>query len=216
MLGTVGRHVRRQFVGYLALFIALGGVSYAAVTLPRNSVGSSQIKNRQVKNADLGGNAVTSGKVKNGSLLSIDFKPGQLVAGAPGATGATGAQGPKGDTGLTGPKGDTGAAGAAATKLLAAVDAACVFKRGIGAVSSALNGEARCDVTFDRDVSACFAQVTVRADPSSNSAELTASTAGEPGGYVGLENNEVAVVYHDSAGALTTTERPPFYIAVFC
>lgn len=38
------RHVRQQFVGYLALFVALGGVSYAAVALPKNSVGSAQIK----------------------------------------------------------------------------------------------------------------------------------------------------------------------------
>jgi len=69
-----------------ALLIALGGVSYAAVALPRNSVGTAQLRD----------NAVTSKKVKNRSLLAIDFKPGQLPAGAPG---------PKGD------KGDAGAPG---------------------------------------------------------------------------------------------------------
>jgi hypothetical protein len=43
MVGKFGRHVRQQFIGYIALFIALGGVSYAAVALPKNSVSSKQI-----------------------------------------------------------------------------------------------------------------------------------------------------------------------------
>ena len=40
-------------VACLALAIALGGASYAAVTLPRNSVGSKQVKNNSLKLADL-------------------------------------------------------------------------------------------------------------------------------------------------------------------
>ena len=59
-------------VACLALTIALGGTSYAAVTLPRSSVGTAQLKR----------NAVTSVKVKNRSLLAIDFKRGQLPRGA--------------------------------------------------------------------------------------------------------------------------------------
>jgi hypothetical protein len=85
------RHVRQQVVGYAALMVALGGVSYAAVTLPKNSVGSAQLRNGQVKRADIGKNAVTAAKVKNGSLLAADFKAGQLVAGAPGPKGVAGA-----------------------------------------------------------------------------------------------------------------------------
>ena len=50
-----------------ALLIALGGVSYAATALPRNSVGTAQLRN----------NAVVSSKVKNHSLLRADFKSGQ-------------------------------------------------------------------------------------------------------------------------------------------
>jgi len=85
-------------VACMALLIALGGVSYAATALPRNSVGTAQLKN----------NAVTSGKVKNHSLLRADFKNGQVPrgpAGPAGPTGANGAQGPKGPTGATGPAG---------------------------------------------------------------------------------------------------------------
>ena len=108
MLGRFGRHVRQQFVGYMALFVALGGVSYAAVTLPKNSVVSKTIKNGQVKAADLRANAVSTKKVKDGSLLSVDFAPGQLVAGAPGPAGPAGPQGPKGDTGTQGATGEPG------------------------------------------------------------------------------------------------------------
>jgi hypothetical protein len=106
---TRSRLTYANVVASLALFVALGGGAYAAITLPKNSVGSKQIKNGSVKNADLANTAVTGAKVKPGSLLSADFKPGQLVSGAPGPagpTGATGAAGPKGDTGPS-----TGAAG---------------------------------------------------------------------------------------------------------
>jgi hypothetical protein len=41
-------HVRNNLVGYVALFIALGGTSYAVASLPANSVGSRQIKNHSI------------------------------------------------------------------------------------------------------------------------------------------------------------------------
>jgi hypothetical protein len=91
-------------IATLALFIALGGGAYAALKLPKNSVGSKQIKK----------NAVTSKKVKNGSLLPSDFKPGQLPAGARGAQGPKGDKGdacPPSDASCKGPKGDTGQRG---------------------------------------------------------------------------------------------------------
>lgn len=95
-------HVKHNAVAYLALFVALGGTSYAAVKLPRNSVGATQIK----------ANAVASSEIKNGSVKSADLAAATKTAlkGQKGDTGATGA---KGDTGATGAKGDTGAAGAA-------------------------------------------------------------------------------------------------------
>jgi hypothetical protein len=105
------RHLRDNAVAYFALFIALGGTSYAAAGLPRNSVGSAQLKS----------NAVTSAKVKNGSLQTSDLSRAAITAmrgntgpagpvGSPGATGsqgATGPQGPKGDKGDIGDPGHT-------------------------------------------------------------------------------------------------------------
>ena len=55
--------------------------------------------------ADIKNNTVTSGDVRNRSLLARDFKAGELPAGSRGATGATGAPGAPG---LTGPQGAPG------------------------------------------------------------------------------------------------------------
>jgi hypothetical protein len=90
----VGSSIRSKLtyanVVALALFLALGGGAVAAVTLSRNSVKSKHIAKGQVKRSDIGKNAVTSAKVKAGSLFASDFKVGQLP------------QGPKGDQGEPG------------------------------------------------------------------------------------------------------------------
>jgi hypothetical protein len=87
---------------YLALFIALGGTSYAAVKLPKNSVGASQIKT--------GG--VGSSEVKNGSLRKGDFRASDLPVGPQGLQGLQGLHGLKGDKGDKGDQGATGNVGA--------------------------------------------------------------------------------------------------------
>jgi hypothetical protein len=94
MLTRLASYVRRHHVGLLALFVALSGTAYAA-TLPRNSVGTAQLKT----------DAVTTKKVKDRSLLANDFKRGQLPAGPRGAQGLAGPTGPAGPVGPTGPSG---------------------------------------------------------------------------------------------------------------
>ena len=42
------RHLRSNVIAYLALFIALGGTGYAAVSIPKGSVGTNQLKNHAV------------------------------------------------------------------------------------------------------------------------------------------------------------------------
>ena len=41
-------HLRKNVVAYVALFVALGGTSYAAVSLPAGSVGNRQLKNHSI------------------------------------------------------------------------------------------------------------------------------------------------------------------------
>src|SRR5215203_5760907 len=67
----------------IAVFIALGGASYAAIKLPKNSVGNKQLKK----------NAVTSVKVRDGSLTPQDFGAGALPTGAKGDPGPPGRDG---------------------------------------------------------------------------------------------------------------------------
>jgi len=74
----------------VAVFVALGGTSVAAISLTRNSVRSKHIAKGQVKRSDIGRNAVNSRKVANNSLRLIDFKAGQIPAGPPGAPGTPG------------------------------------------------------------------------------------------------------------------------------
>jgi hypothetical protein len=81
-----------HLIAMLALFVALGGTTYAALKLPKNSVGAKQIKK----------NAVRSGKVKNGSLLKKDFRAGQLPRGRRGIPGINGTDGQDGAPGAPG------------------------------------------------------------------------------------------------------------------
>jgi hypothetical protein len=78
-------------IAVVALIIALGGTSYAAISLPKNSVGTKQIRKGAVTKSKIRANAITSSKVKNRSLLAKDFKAGQLPAGPKGDKGDPGA-----------------------------------------------------------------------------------------------------------------------------
>jgi hypothetical protein len=80
--------------------------------LPANSVGTAQLR------AD----AVVSSKVKNHSLLAVDFKAGQLPSGAQGPAGATGPAGPAGPVGPAGAAGSQGATGSQGPAGFSALD----------------------------------------------------------------------------------------------
>jgi hypothetical protein len=67
-------------VAFIALLVAMGGTGYAAATLPKNSVGSKQLKTNAVVSKKIKNGAVTSDKVKNGSLTGSDIKLSSLGA----------------------------------------------------------------------------------------------------------------------------------------
>ncbi len=82
----------------IAIFVALGGSSYAALSLPKNSVKANQIAKNAVRAAEIRAGAVRSSEVRNRSLRAGDFALGQLPAGPRGETGPTGPTGPAGPT----------------------------------------------------------------------------------------------------------------------
>jgi hypothetical protein len=81
-------------VAALALLVALGGTGYAVVGVPKNSVGTAQLRS----------GAVTSAKVRNGSLRTLDLTAAarRALTGRSGPRGPQGPQGPQGAPGLSG------------------------------------------------------------------------------------------------------------------
>lgn len=78
----------------IALFVALAGTSYATVlNVPKNSVGTPNLKRNAVTARKLAPNAVRTGHVLDGTLLVADFKAGQIPQGAKGDKGDPGPPG---------------------------------------------------------------------------------------------------------------------------
>jgi hypothetical protein len=65
-------------IALLALLVALGGTSYAALKLPSNSVGTKQLKKRAVTRAKLAAGAVDDTKVRAGSLTGKSINAATL------------------------------------------------------------------------------------------------------------------------------------------
>jgi len=99
-------------VSLVALFVALGGTGYAAIKLPKNSVGSPQVINGSLQTTDLSRKARTALKGNRGRTGSAGK---QGLAGPQGVAGPQGATGPAGPAGASGPQGASGAQGARGT-----------------------------------------------------------------------------------------------------
>jgi hypothetical protein len=115
-------------VSSLALFAALGGVSYAAVALPAGSVGHKQVR----------ASAITTQQVRDHTLRKRDFRAGVLTSGVQGPQGEPG---PQGERGPQGPAGDPAAAltpGSVGTPQLAQ-DSVTYSKLGIVPVHASSN-----------------------------------------------------------------------------
>src|SRR5436190_3824374 len=88
----IREHVRHNVWGMVAVFIALTGT---AAALPgRNSVDSGDIKNANVRAADLAPNSVDSTKVLDDSLTGADVNESSLnLPAAPSSLPPSGAAG---------------------------------------------------------------------------------------------------------------------------
>jgi hypothetical protein len=90
----IGRHLTfANVIACVALFVALGGVGYAALKLPKESVGTEQLKQA----------AVTPAKLSE--------KARQKITGPRGPRGEAGPRGPAGPTGSQGERGLQGEPG---------------------------------------------------------------------------------------------------------
>jgi hypothetical protein len=114
---------------------ALGGTSYAAVTVTGRQVKDGSLTGRDVRNGSL-----TGRDVRNGSLTGSDLKPKSVplnrLSGAP----PVGAAGPAGHTGPTGPTGPPGEPDYSRVYDKAAADARFLAKAGKAADADTLDG----------------------------------------------------------------------------
>lgn len=66
-------------IATMALFFALGGISWAAATAPKNTVAAKSIKKNAVTSVKIKNNAVTGRKIKSNSILASDIKNAALA-----------------------------------------------------------------------------------------------------------------------------------------
>jgi hypothetical protein len=62
----------------IALFVALGGTSYAAIELPSDSVGRAQIRTSGVGKSEIGSNTVGTSELRNSGVAAADIKSGAV------------------------------------------------------------------------------------------------------------------------------------------
>jgi hypothetical protein len=164
-----GRFLRQNTIALLALFLALGGTTYAAST------------------ALIGKNSVASPQVVNGSLQAKDLSKKARKAlkgnrGLPGTKGDTGAKGATGSQGVQGPIGPSdayvagnGASAGSTTPVTKAVPAgdyvvtAKVVNYGAGAGTNT-----RCDLTGGSGSDIAFGHIQASGGVSQET--LTATT----------------------------------------
>jgi hypothetical protein len=203
----------------IAVFIALGGSSYAAIKVTGKSVVNSSLTGRDVRNESLTGKDVKR-------LTARDFAGGRLPSGT------TGPPGPKGDQGAPGPKGDqgdpglsNGPAGGALTGnypnpglaplsnedigvLFAEVSATGTVDNSSGGVTAQALGFSTYEVDFGRTIANCTTVGTIGA---------SGSTATVPGEISVVDRGTNAeAVFVDTRDAAGAASDRPFRLVVVC
>jgi hypothetical protein len=87
---AVATYLKQNVLGAIAIFIALGGTGYAAIAIPRNSVGSLQLRNHSIAPAKFDQRFI-NGNIRawvvanaNGTVQTGVGKPSVQLVGSPG------------------------------------------------------------------------------------------------------------------------------------
>lgn len=196
----------------MALFVALGGTSYAAITLPSNSVGKAQIRtagvgqsevaSESIGNGELRSNSVRSPEIQTNAVGASEIRPSaidsdELADKGIGAADLSDAA----KTALADISGVTFRAGSTSAGVAAGGNATGVSKTGPGDYV----------VTLSRDVSACQYSATLAGVKSGTTTE--APIVGFATATPSTENTKIIVKTY--AGAGTPTDSP-FHLLVAC
>jgi len=194
--------MKRHHLALFALFVALGGTSFAAgnALVPRNSVGTAQVINGSLQTIDLRKEALKALKGHTGPRGPAGAQ------GAPGSPGATGAQGVQGSPGATGAQGVQGAPGLSATKLFVAMDADGTLTKNSGATLATRAGAGVYRIAFNTDITNCVYLATGGQDAGSFFEDYHLYTS-----RTGTSTVNVAIFDAEN----NPLDRS-FYLAVFC
>jgi hypothetical protein len=212
----------------LALFVALGGTSYAALAIPANSVGSAQIRPNAVGASEIRRGAVGRSEIRAGSVASSEIArdgvgSSEIRRGAVGTSeihnGSIRSDDVKNGTlasvdlaaGAVEPANLSTATRATfqAAALRAAVDADGTAVAG-NAKTATKTADGEYTVTFDSDVSGCFYSATpalVKTTPVGDGATLNVASGGTSA------PDDVLVKTFNSTPA---AHDEPFQLIVFC
>lgn len=161
----VNRLTYANVVATMALFIALGGSSYAAIKLPKNSIGTNQIKTGAVHTSEIRDRTIRLQDISTSARASL--------------------------RGQIGPQGPQGPAGAAAIKHFASVSSAGGFLRGdakSGGRDSAIGAYV---IGFADSVSGCAYTATLGTTDAST-ALPGRITVNDHAGSVGVQTYDAA------------------------
>jgi hypothetical protein len=172
----------------IAVFVVLGGTSYAALTLPRNSVGQRQIKSGSVGSSEIARGAVRSRAVRNGAIERRDLS----AAAIDSLMGRVGPQGPP---------------GVPAIALRASVNSGGDIVRGSAGLTDGIPPNKR-TINFMRDLTGCVPGATLARNPGGSTLDPGAGRI-----VVAVQGNLVAVETYNAAGA---PEFLPFNVIVAC
>jgi len=181
-------------VATLALFIALGGTSYA-LTLPRDSVGSREIRTRAVGASEIAAGAVRSSDIRDRSVgvRDISIRARRSLRGQRGALGPAGPAGPPGAPGVT---------------YRAAINAGGGRVRGNAVRSNHVGANNEYRIAFERSVAECVSTATL--------ARVEGGSPEDPPPgriIVARDGGEVLVRTYDASGA---PAELPFHLLVAC
>ena len=197
-----GRRISPSLViSVVALFVALGGTSYAALKITGKNVKDGSLTTKDIKD-----NSLTSGDVRNGTLRVRDFRSGEL-AKAPGA---------RGPAGPAGPAGAAGAAGSAIAfaRVAANGDVDASASKNIAAVASPAGDGISClNVTTGTPKNIVLTIDISGADSRKSRVSGTAMPAAVASSCPAPADIVVATVQDNNAYPETATDLP-FYVAV--
>jgi hypothetical protein len=205
----------------LALFVALGGTSYAAIELPANSVGSEQIRSGAVGTSEIRASGVGRSEIATGAVRSGEIATG-VVHGTEIASNSVGNVDMKKDA-INSANVIDGSLEAAdlSDAAKAALANAPVYRAAVNTTGAAVAGNATgatrasagvYSVDFGHDVSGCFSNATIAAvkNGTGTDAPITGTISVEPGAA------SSSVIVRTATVPGGTPTDAPFHLVISC